>query len=146
MASSCLFPSSSPSSPLPCLPPPFSPTHLSHLPSPISPPLPPLISSSFSSPLPPPPPSFVSSPNLVSILCKEHIDITGAAVGTKVYPTTHPVSVCACRPKHRAHASLVVQLPIVGMVTTAVPVPAWHAAHGIVTLTHLCVRGEGVCV
>ena len=37
-----------------------------------------------------------------------------------------------------------VQLPIIGMVTTAVLVPAWHAVHGIGMLTHLCVRGEGV--
>lgn len=38
-----------------------------------------------------------------------------------------------------------VQFPIVSMVATAVPVPAWHTTHGVATLTHLCegVRGGG---
>ena len=84
--------------------------------------------------------------NLFPILCEEHIDITRAAVSTEVHPTTHSVSICACRTKLNTKATLVVKPPIISMVTTAVMVPAWHAVHGIVTLTHLCVRGRVWCV
>ena len=109
-----------------------------------------MISSSQKLSPPPPPPYSLYPPhllllaNLFPILREEHIDITRAAVGTEVHPTTHSVSICACQTELSTNASLVVKPPIIGMVTTAVLVPAWHAVHGIVTLTHLCVRGKGV--
>ena len=114
------------------------------------------MTDNLSSPLPPSPPpphhlpstsSFLSlllplPANLFPILCKEHIDITRAAASTEVHPTTHSVSICACWTKPTAHETPVKQVPIISMVTTAVRVPAWHVVHGIVTLTHLCVKGR----
>ena len=108
-------------------------------------------------PSPPPPPSHFPSTSLLSlipslpanlfpILCEEHIDITRAAVSTEIHPTTHSVSICACWTKPTTHETPVKQVPIISMVTTAVLVPTWHAIHGIVTLTHLCVRGRMWCV
>ena len=97
-----------------------------------------------------PPPSFLflvsppPPPNLFPILCEEHIDVTRTVVSTKVHPTTHSVSSCACWTKRSTPTTPVVQIPIISMVTTAVLVPTWHAVHGIGTLTHLCVSGDVV--
>ena len=57
-------------------------------------------------------------------------------VSTEVHPTTHPVSIRACWTILSNSATPKYQ--IIGMVTTAVLLPAWHVVHGIGTLTHLC--------
>ena len=75
-------------------------------------------------------------PDLFPVLCEEDLNGPVTQVTVEHHPTTHAVSIGTCRAERSSNSALVVQLAVVGMVTTAVPVPSRHAGHRVPSLTN----------